>query len=149
MCHGVAVYSLGYYIKDKQFSKLWVLLAIAVELFRFVIDSRIDFRTNDSGRDFFPLGIVYGMAGCIVFNNIFKRWLDRPIPLVTYIGRNSMVYYLMHYPILIMTISMFRDELSGIGPIHYLCIVSGVVVTGLIMSDLLFRIKKLRFIVGG
>ncbi|MCR5362763.1 MAG: acyltransferase family protein [Bacteroidales bacterium] len=148
MCHGLAVYSLGFSLKEKQFSKLWILLAIAVEMLRFIVDSRIDFRSNNAGSDFFPLGIVYGMAGCIVFNNIFKRWLDRPIPLVTYIGRNSMVYYLMHYPIMIISISLLKEQLHGIDSVRFLCIISGIVIVGLILSDLLFRIKKLHFIIG-
>ena len=63
MCHGLSVYSLGYYIKDKQFSKVWFLPALILFLLKYFIPAGIDFRTNEASGVNFMLAVTYGMSG--------------------------------------------------------------------------------------
>ena len=46
MCHGLSVYSLGYYLKEKQFDRTIFLIALALFVLKYIIPSGIDFRAN-------------------------------------------------------------------------------------------------------
>lgn len=149
ICHGIALYSLGYYLKDKQFQRIVFVLAILLFVLKIIIPAGIDFRANTTWRDsFYLLAVIYEIAGCIVINKIFKRFVDIKIPFVTYVGGNSMVYYLVHYPVMCLTISLFGNTLMDFGWWIRFLIVSSVVTVFLIFAEWLFRNKKLKFIVG-
>lgn len=87
MCHGLSLYSLGYYLKEKQYQKLFFYLALMLFVMKFFIPAGLDFRANDSGESNFVLAVIYGMAGCVVANNIFRYCFDFNVPFMTYIGQ--------------------------------------------------------------
>jgi peptidoglycan/LPS O-acetylase OafA/YrhL len=149
ICHGLALYSLGYYLKEKQFSNAVFITALVLFVLNLIIPAGIDFRANTpwSG-SYYLLAVMYEIAGCIVINNIFKRFVDIKIPFVTHVGSNSMVYYLVHYPVMCLTISLFGNTLMDFGWWIRFLIVSSVVTIFLIFAEWLFRNKKLKFIVG-
>lgn len=149
MCHGLAVYSLGYYIKDRQFNKAIFLFAFILFVLKYFIPASIDFRANNPSGVNFMLAVIYGMSGCIVINNIFKRFANKRIPVITHIGVNSMVYYLIHYPVMYTTISLFWKPFEDSELWLRFIVLSFIVTISLIFADLLFRCKKLRFIIGG
>ncbi len=150
ICHGLAIYSLGYYLREKQFQKIVMIIALGLYLLQFFVPARIDFRTNDSFDSFFPLAVIYGIAGCVVFNNLFKVAFNFKIPIISYIGRNSMVYYLIHWPVMYVVFDyLWRPFASLKVPIQF-CILSVIVLVSCIISDWFFtRHKNLRFIIGG
>lgn len=149
ICHGLALYSLGYFLKEKQFSNAVFIIALVLFVLNLIIPAGIDFRANTpwSG-SYYLLAVIYEIAGCVVINNIFKRFVDIKIPFVTHVGSNSMVYYLVHYPVMCLTISLLGNTLMDFGWWIRLLIVSSVVTMFLIFAEWLFRNKKLKFIVG-
>ena len=148
MCHGISVYSLGGYLKEKQFDVKIFAAATALFAIKYFIPAGIDFRMN-APTNSYVLAVLYGMAGCIVINNVFKRWVNIKIPLVSYIGANSMVYYLVHYPVMITMLSLFWGSFAEIEPWLRFVVLSSVVTISLMIADRIFKIKKLRFIIGG
>lgn len=149
MCHGLSVYSLGYYLKDRQFNNSVFVVALFLFVLKFIIPAGIDFRANESNGSGFILSVLYGMSGCIVINNIFKRFCNKRLPLVTYIGCNSMVYYLVHYPVIYATITFFWAPFVEKELWYRFLVLSIIVTVFLIIAEYIFRIKKLRFIIGG
>jgi hypothetical protein len=149
MCHGLAVYSLGYYIKDRQFNKAIFLFALILFVLKYFIPASIDFRANTPSGVNFMLAVIYGMSGCIVINNIFKRFANKRISIISHIGGNSMVYYLIHYPVMYTTISLFWKPFEDSELWLRFIVLSSIVTISLVFADLLFRCEKLRFIIGG
>lgn len=89
------------------------------------------------------------MSGCIMINNVFKKIINIRIPIISYIGSNSMVCYIVHYPIMYIMISIFGEAFDAIELWLKFLILSLVVTFFFIGTEFLFRIKKLRFIIGG
>ena len=97
---GISMYSLGYLWGKKQFtaklSTFAAFIYISVMLFH---PSHIDLRTNALyGNGIYFLAIVFSLSGCIVINNVFHH-LPR-IPIINYVGRESMAFYVTHMLIL-------------------------------------------------
>ena len=149
ICHGITLYSLGYYLKDRQFNRSLFVTAFLLYIAHFFIPAGIDFRANNSYGKNYIWSAICGMAGCIVINNLFRRYLNRKVRVFTHIGCNSMVYYLIHYPIIFTTIELFLAPVKDDDFMINFSILSFVVTILLIVSEYLFRIKKLRFIIGG
>ena len=149
MCHGLSVYSLGYWLKEKQFHRTIFVLALALFVLKYIIPAGIDFRANNSYDTNFMLSVLYGMSGCVVINNFFKRFCNKRLPIITYIGRNSMVYYLVHFPVMYVTTCLFWDSFENKDLWIRFVVLSSIVTISLILADYLFRVKKIRFLIGG
>lgn len=149
ICHGLSLYSLGYYMKEKQFNKFFFIPALLLFVLKFFIPAGIDFRTNISYGVNYLMAVIYGMAGCIVINNIFRHYANVKITLFTYVGNNSMVYYLIHYPVIYTTIFLFWNPYKDLNIQIRFFILSVIVTLFLFIAEWLFRYKKIRFIIGG
>ena len=148
ICHGITLYSLGYYLKEKQFNRILFISAVLLYIAHFFIPSEIDFRANDSGGKNYVWSLICGIAACIVVNNLFKRYANRNVRFFTYIGCNSMVYYLVHWPVMYITVKLFLTPVKDIDFMINFTILSFVVTFFLIVAEYLFRVKKIRFIIG-
>lgn len=107
---GIVFYLLGYKLKSIQYRKNVYFFSVALYLFIFCFRySAIDVRTNLlNSNGIYWCAILYALAGCVVIDNLFciqkfhLKWL-------TYIGRNSMIFYVLHWMILILC-SFFLPE---------------------------------------
>ena len=97
--HGLACYSAGHLLKEKQFNRYILLLSLVLFLIHFIYPSILGVRSNSCDKNYF-LGTIYNLSGIIVFNNIFYRFFNKKIGLLSYVGQNSMVYYVTHYIVL-------------------------------------------------
>ncbi len=103
----VAVYALGYLLREKQFTKQYVGIAmIAYFPVMVVCPSHLIFAANvmNSG-GFYFLALVFSFAGCILFNNVFRHLPH--LSILQYIGRHSMVYYVSHWMLLTLCLIVF------------------------------------------
>lgn len=104
----IAVYALGYLWKDTQFSKLYVTISTVVYFAVLLIcPSHLIFAANtlNSG-GIYVFAIVFSIAGCVLFDNIF-RYLPH-VTILQYIGRHSMVYYVSHWLLLTLCLIVFE-----------------------------------------
>lgn len=97
---GVAVYAIGLLMKERQFDiKIGTISLMLYLGIMIICPSHLIFRSNTlnvNGNYFFA--ILFSLAGCIVFDNLFKRIPN--IQLLQFIGKNSMTYYVTHWIIL-------------------------------------------------
>ena len=139
---GLFFYILGDLLRTKQFYPVIFIIALFVYSIHFLFPFYLDFHINNS--DFYFLSVFFYISGVVVFNNIFKRWLDIRIPLLTHIGENSMIYYVTHYTFIYLLLVGHSDRITG----WSLYIVSFILtIIFLICIDFLFR-KKLRWLIG-
>lgn len=108
----------------------------------------MDFRGNDPDGSNYFLCVIYELSGCVVANNVFHKIANRKIALLSYIGRNSMVYYLVHYPLMTFIVLFLNPFPNVCASIRYV-LLSVILVALLIISDCLFKIKWLKWMVGG
>ena len=112
---GMALYSLGYLLRELQYKRKTFFMTFAVYvLIMLFCPSHIDLRTNalnDGG--YYVLALLFSMAGCVSINYVFKHLAA--IPIINYIGRKSMDFYVMHMLVLgvVTTIPWERWEISN------------------------------------
>ena len=137
---GLFFYGLGDLMKEFQYKNYCFVISAVLFVFFLFVPSYLDFYKNISEK--YLLAIVYNLSGIILFNNIFKRWLNVKIPLLTHVGANSMIYYITHYTFFI---ALFYHYVEAPGWLVY--IVSFLLtVVFLYLMDLVFtktRMKKL------
>ena len=98
-------YCLGDLLRDRQYKKNIWLLAIVVYVLRYCFTwiNDWDARLNKIGNeDSYFLVILVLLCGIILFNNLFKYCLDRKIPLLTFTGQHSMIFYASHFPFIMI-----------------------------------------------
>lgn len=144
---GLFFYSLGDILRDRQFnSKVLLYASFALYAAHLCFPSYLDFRINSVIQGKYLVSVIMNLSGIIVFNNLFFRFINTRIPLLTYIGNNSMVYYITHYTffhILFVFLSYYKiDEIN----LYIITLIISVIF--LIGMDYFFRCKKVRWVIG-
>lgn len=142
---GSLFYTLGYILQNKQYHRVALIIACLVFAAHFLYPMGIDTRIIDTPN--MPLAIIYCLAGIIVADNIFKRYLNCSYPIWTYIGRNSMTYYIVHYVLfyLAFNVVLSGHNFSGTGYYLFFCFIAVLLLYG---SDRLFNLKALHWMIG-
>ena len=148
MSLGLMCYSFGYVLKDKQYLKWIVLGATILFVAKYFVWADLDFRANNPCGSNYWLSVLYGVTGCIVINAFFKRIANVRIPVLTIIGENSMIYYLVHYPVMYFIAQRFYGSVFDMSPEARFVVLSGLLAIVLWVSGILFRNKKLGFLFG-
>ena len=95
-------YGLGFLMKEKQFDKEIFFIALVIYAISFAWPSMVDFQANSLTRGNAFLWYVYAPAAIVVFNYICKK-VNYAVRPVTNIGRNSMWWFLAHWPVLCLS----------------------------------------------
>ena len=95
-------YGLGFLMKEKQFDKEIFFIALVIYAISFAWSSMVDFQANSLTRGNAFLWYVYAPAAIVVFNYICKK-VNYAVRPVTNIGRNSMWWFLAHWPVLCLS----------------------------------------------
>ena len=100
-------YTAGYILKSSQRGRLLAMVAAVILAGLCIIDhSILDMRTNGISNSSLDYVLFYprALCGIIVFNYIASllpaAYLSKSI--FTYVGRNSMSYYVMHMPLILL-----------------------------------------------
>ena len=153
---GLFFYALGDLLREKQFNRyvfVGALLLYVVHLF-FPVFLNVWYNLSD----LYLLSVLYYVAGIMVFNNVLSRWLDKRIPLMTHIGENSMVYYIIHGTFfeLLFVVPIFNTSgglisTIGLGSVTGWPLYIGTFLLSILflsLMDFLFRKTKLRTMIG-
>lgn len=108
ICLGWLFFGLGNELKNIQFDRklfaISVILFFTIEIFYF---SNVGFRSNTLICGNYILWFVESLCGIIIFNNVFSLIENRTdfsntltARILSYIGKNTMVIYISHWPIL-------------------------------------------------
>lgn len=122
-CMGIFFFAMGDILKNGQFNILVFLSAICVYLLRLPMNlcSLWDARLNLIGSDdnYFVV-ILCILAGIIMFNNIFKRYIEKRIPVLTYIGNHSIFFFGFHFPFVLILYFYILPHFNFSLPVAYI-----------------------------
>lgn len=148
--HGMALFSMGNSLKNTRFNKPLLFISICIFTLSFYIPSKIDFRDNSVICGHYLMAVAYEIAGCIIINNFFSQFCNKHVILLTYIGKNSMVFYLVHYPVMYITIHIISQIMNLKDDMVVMFVITVLIVTvSLIVADRIFKHDKLKFVIGG
>lgn len=103
---GLFFYCAGYWLRDMQYRKHIFAIAVAAYILIYVFcPSHVDFRSDHCSDGYFIAFVVSALAACVTFNNLAKVL---PIRFIASIGRDSMSYYVIHFPIIILINYIFN-----------------------------------------
>lgn len=110
---GIAIYGLGYKMKNVQYKNNVFFFAFVVYVVILSLCySSIDFRANQVAKGLYWIACLYAISGCIIINYLFSLVKVR-LKMLEYIGRHSMNYYVMHWPILLLCSIILGKSTSG------------------------------------
>ncbi len=148
ICYGFAFYSLGFLLKEKQFNKYFFILCVIIYMVHFFVPCIIDVRSNETSN--YTLSVIYNIAGIIVFNNIFRIKLNHNIKFLSYIGKNSMEYFVTHFVFMSFIFGIIGDisNISDRNKLYLYLLGCGLTILFLIFVDWIFKHNKIRWMVG-
>lgn len=136
---GIAVYSCGYMLKERQFEKMVLLFASLAYLGIMLLrPSHLVFRdmTLNEGGNYF-CAVLYSLSACVFFNNLFRCLPSCNI--LQFIGKNSITYYVTHWIILsicsLVMISGFHC--------HSLTVFIVMIASCLVIPTIIVKLKKM------
>lgn len=120
-CMGIFFFSMGDMLRNIQFNNYVFAISVLVYCLRYPLNliDMWDARMNLIGpHDNYFVVMVTILSGIIMMNNIFKRWIDIKIPILSYIGRNSIFFFGFHFPLVMVLyfyILPFFNQTQNIG----------------------------------
>lgn len=112
-CTGMFFYLMGIMLKDKQYNPrtivLSVLLLLIIGLVKPTLVPMFSNLVQNDG--IYLLWFPFCLSGIILINNVFRKVSSYHIsfPILESVGKNSMLYYLLHFsiPILLCKLHLF------------------------------------------
>lgn len=107
---GLSAYSFGYLTREYLYKPSVFFLALCCYMGILILfPSSISFRENEViGDGSYMLAIVFSLAGCIVINNVFKRFVPHRCPVLYWIGCRTMDFYVPH--MIVLTLCLFSPR---------------------------------------
>ncbi len=137
--HGMYCFAMGYYLKEKQYLTSVFICSVLLFLFRYIFVIRSDMRANSTSDPYFVFFVLYGLVGCISINNISKRFFNRKLSLLTYMGKNSMGFYLGHYTIMYILFVIFNLSFDEMDVLPRSIAIVALFVLIVVASDLIYK----------
>lgn len=149
---GIMFYTMGYLLKVLQYNKLIFFISLLLFLCGFFLPlvTKFDFRCNRIGvTDYYPIVMLYCTSGIITIDNIAFRFFNKPISIISKIGRSSIILYVTHFPILMLCINIIKTT-TITNPYYTFIIVSISIITTYCLALFIFqKSDKLGFMIGG
>lgn len=145
---GYLYYIAGYYLKEKQYNKFVLWGSIVLFSLEFIfLPTNVDARGNLIYYGNWIVGIICSVFGIIVINNLFRlNFLQ--FKALSYVGKNSIHYLVVHYPIIWLSNAICVKCYGGN---HVLNVVIVTLIIFIISSafSVLIKNSKYEWIVGG
>lgn len=150
-CNGLFFYTAGVMMKEKQFHNSLIALSVVVVLVQLLVfhPGYMNFFTNNIvDSNSYLLMELYCLAAIVLMNNIFRSFIPKKMPLLTHVGRMSMVYYVEHY-IALNAFCQIMDKFNLLeNSVQRFLITSCVIIASMIICEKIFMNDKLKFMVG-
>lgn len=147
---GVFFYTMGYILRDIQYNKFFFYFSFLLFVFGlfFPVITKFDFRCNQVGiADNYPIVLLYCTFGIITINNLAYKFLNKPIRLITMIGKNSIIICVIHFPILMLSTNIAR--IMSITKPYYIITIASISISIIAyLSLIILRSNKFGFMIG-
>lgn len=142
---GLTFFALGYYLKEFQYKTPVIIFSIAFyTFFQVFFPSAMDFRINLLHYGNYFLYYLVALSGIIAINGIFKH-IPYKFPILSYLGRNSLGFYIFHWFVLVLSEAVFAFIGMGDKSIYkiplLICIASASIVILPLCVELFKRSK--------
>lgn len=118
-------YIVGFLLKKLRCdSKMIACLLLVYLMLLLVIPSRADMRMQTILFGYFEIAVAGCLVGILLMNALCVRYQDYLFKPVVYIGSESMSYYILHMPIIIVTHFFFTKVLF----VNYANLISAITV---------------------
>lgn len=149
---GIMFYTMGFLMREIQYniSIFYISFILFLCGFFFPMVTKFDFRCNQIGvTDNYPIVMLYCTSGIITIDNIAFRFLNKPITIISKIGRNSIILYVTHFPILMLCLSIIKT--TTITNSNYILIIVSISITltYYLAVSIFLQSDKFRFMIGG
>lgn len=145
---GLFFYMLGDLLRSKQYTNhLFIISAIIYLALAICIPSHIGFQRNVLEYGNYFVCVIASAAGCVFFNNMLNRLVTKDNFFAKF-GRESITYYVCHFPVVLILQYLFVDVLKIDNGQHvfYLTILGCVILLPLLNN--LLNHPKLKFLIG-
>lgn len=95
-----------------------------------------------------PLFLVYSLIMIIALNWIGEKWLNHKIPFITFVGQESMFFFIVHYFLLLSTVPVLKTLFHSPSPINLLILTIVCLIGEITVFYTLFNTRPLRFLIG-
>ena len=142
----------GYLLKSFYQKKMVIICSLLLIIFYIIHPVYIGVRSNEVVfGDYYYLGWLYSVSACIILVFFFKKYLDFSIPVLSMIGRESMIFFASHYLILYFTDKLydsylFNFRICGEYTEFLLLMISSIIF--LPFFKVIFNSKYLSFAIG-
>lgn len=101
---GMFFFTMGNILNEKQYINkwYWIVLAVYVAFMCTPLKSYVDMRANNVTQGYYCIWLLSSLIGCMLINNIFRRFPVLQFRLLSSVGKDSMNYYVMHWPVLLV-----------------------------------------------
>lgn len=147
--NGLFFFTLGVIMKDVLLNKPIILFSLLLLMLQFFFPTYLDFRASEIlGVLPFPLVELSCLAGCVLFYYLFTIVFSQPVFLVTYVGKNSMRYYVVHYMI-ISIVLQFIEYTSLVSNVMAKFLYSAILLTiALYLFDRVCHFSFVKIVLG-
>lgn len=147
ICSGLVFYTLGHLLKDVQKGKVLFIASFAVYIVAALLGwNYIDMHMNVVQRGYYLLWVPTALAGIILFNNLFGFW--RNIPILSYIGKKAIYFYVIHWIIITIAKILFSDLLMVCDKYRMLLLMIALEILMLPLLTMVLSNTKLKWTVG-
>lgn len=150
IANGLFYYSVGYTLKDRQFSKdILIISIVGILCIYHLIPSYLDFRANrliGSSPSAYLFNEAFILCEIIIVNFLsYKFWSKESF--ISKIGRDTIIYYVTHYIVLVVcNNALLILSGGGISPYSLFSINASVLILSMFLVERLFRNYRLRCI---
>ncbi|WP_314808210.1 acyltransferase family protein [Segatella oris] len=149
ICNGLVFFSLGVILKNMLFNKWIIFISLSVLILQFVHPTYLDFRASELlGPLPFPIVELSCLAGCVVFYYFFNRIYSYPLRFITYVGKNSMHFYVVHYMIINLSVQCIEYFSLIRSPILIYSISFVILTVSLFVFDKLTQFHLIKTLLG-
>lgn len=144
---GLSFFSLGHVLREKQFDlKIFIPSLCTGIVLAIYNPSIVDVCSNLLLKGDYLTWVIYSIVSIIVINNIFKRILYT-FPILSYIGRNAIVFFGSHWIFLHLIDCIIR--MNNLVDKNYIVFIYGISLIVLLpLVTWVLNHPKLKFLIG-
>lgn len=142
---GLFFYSLGYLLRSKQYGNWQLILSALVYLVSIMMGiQRVSiFRNSLEQGEHYWVFYIQSIAAIIMVNNIAKRSRIGKGNILCSIGKDSMSYYVTHWPIILIVITVLKKTGFNNQTMFIMIIVSILILVLPLLNNI---IKNMKFV---